>query len=273
MLKEVSDTARELIKFKAATTTIAKAKETASYFNLNPTVEDLEKFSFWTSVVHFEMRYRSLDYFIEKKYPKNILELSAGFSFRGLELCQKNKKIEYWDTDLPNIMNIKKSMLLDWGVTIPKNLHLQSLNATQSNQYPTFDSEVLIINEGLLMYFSFEEKRKILHHMHNMLSQHGGTWVTADIYINHNTNVVGSDSTGKWHKFFQRQQVYNNYFESFDQAAQFFNDCGFEIVEKYNPEFDKLSSVPSLFEHASPEQLEVLKTAGRVQETWQLKAK
>ncbi|MEF9478468.1 hypothetical protein OWR28_12860 [Chryseobacterium sp. 1B4] len=82
MLNKVTDTAKELITFKAATTTIPYAKEIAKYFSIdNPLNSD---FGFWASVLHFEMRYLSLDFFLEKSVSSAVLELSAGYSLRGL---------------------------------------------------------------------------------------------------------------------------------------------------------------------------------------------
>ena len=64
--------------------------------------------------------------------------------------------------------------------------------------------------------------------------------------------------------------MHANYFESFDQAEQFFYDQGFRVLEKYPPEFDKYSSLHKLLAAATGEQLELLKSRGKVQETWQL---
>src|SRR5205809_6143800 len=45
--------------------------------------------SFWGRTLHFESRYWSIDQLLEDSPIKNILELSAGFSFRGLHLAQQ----------------------------------------------------------------------------------------------------------------------------------------------------------------------------------------
>src|SRR6188474_1170314 len=49
---------------------------------------------------HFENRYRSLDHLLLQAGCPNVLEIGAGLSFRGLELC-RTSPIYYLDTDLP----------------------------------------------------------------------------------------------------------------------------------------------------------------------------
>src|SRR5690606_41230612 len=63
----------------------------------------------WASVLHFEMRYRSLDYFLEKTAAPTVLELSTGFSLRGLDYARKHPDASYIDTDLPAIISQKRS--------------------------------------------------------------------------------------------------------------------------------------------------------------------
>ncbi|QIY89484.1 class I SAM-dependent methyltransferase [Chryseobacterium gallinarum] len=273
MLEKVTDTAKALMAFKAETDTIPYAKKIADYFNIDTPAALREDFGFQASVLHFEMRSRSLDYFLEKTSAPTVLELSAGFSLRGLEYAHHNINTTYLDTDLNSIITAKTGMLENMGETVPSNLQFLDLDALDEKSFPAVSSEVLIINEGLLMYFNRESQRRILRNIHSLLNKNGGTWVTADIYLKHETHTLGSDRDKKWNTFFKKNNVHENYFESFGQAEQFFNDNGFRIIEKYEPEFEKLSSLPKLLETGTPKQLELLKSKGRIQETWRLAMK
>lgn len=273
MLKKVTDTARELMAFKAETSTIPFAEEVAHYFKIETDPALKKTFGFWASVLHFEMRSRSLDYFLELNQCPHVVELSAGFSFRGLAYKKKNPQVTYYDTDLEEIMMAKSKIITDLSVAVPQNLKSQPLNVLNLREFPAILGEVLLLNEGLLLYFNTNDQRAILRNLHHFLSERGGSWVTADIYIKHDTTVIGSDQDKKWDKFFDKNKVQQNYFESFDQAAQFFYDNGFEIVQKYTPEFDKLSSLPQLLAHASTEQLDMLRNKGSIQQTWQVKTR
>lgn len=271
MLNKVTDTAKELITFKAATTTIPYAKEIAKYFSIdNPLNSD---FGFWASVLHFEMRYLSLDFFLEKSFSSAVLELSAGYSLRSLEYTSKNPDKIYFDTDLRKVMIEKKEMLKRLNISVPGNLKVQEFDVLNSGSILTKDQDLLIINEGLLMYFDREKQSQILKNIHSILQENGGTWVTADIYLKHETGSVGSDKDKKWERFFKSNNVMENYFDSFDQAEQFFYDNGFIIANKYEPEFEKFSSLPNLLNSASPQQLEALRSKGNIQQTWQLKTR
>lgn len=273
MLQKVTDTAKELIRFKSQAETILFAKETADYFNIQASEDVLESFGFWASVVHFEMRYRSLNYFLEKADSDSVLELSSGFSFRSFEYCLQHSDKVYVDTDLKLIIEEKKKILKHFNKAIPENLHFHELDVLDISSYPAIKGNVDVFNEGLLLYFNREGQKQILKNISTLLKKNNGTWTTADIYLQHETDAVGSDQDKKWNKFFEKAEVKKNMFSSFDEAEQFFYDNGFVVTEKYNPEFEKLSSLPKLFQYGTQEQLEKLKNKGRVQETWQLTLK
>ena len=66
--------------------------------------------AFWSGVAHFESRYWSIDLLLSEVDAKNILEISSGFSFRGLRAVQENS-VHYIDTDLPGIIEVKRIYL------------------------------------------------------------------------------------------------------------------------------------------------------------------
>ncbi|TYP96560.1 hypothetical protein BC792_10551 [Sphingobacterium allocomposti] len=270
MLAHVTDTARELMIFKAQTTTIPYAREVAEHFKLAAPEGALKDFGFWASVVHFEMRFRSIEHFIEKSSVPNILELSSGYAFRGLQHCLRRPDIVYIDSDLFPVVAEKSRMLQTWGIPLPPNLHLKRIDATMAETYPALSSPVSVVNEGLLMYFDNEGKARIMNNIRAILQEHGGSWTTSDIYVRHDTDTVGSDRDKKWGTFFQKNKVNQNYFASFEAAEQFFYDNGFTVRDRYEPEFEKLSSVPMLFQYGDEAQLQALRERGRIQETWQL---
>ncbi|WP_313092536.1 hypothetical protein [Chryseobacterium flavum] len=273
MLEKVTDTARELLLFKSETTTIPYAKEVANYFGICVPQELRSDFGFWASVLHFEMRYLSLDFFLEKNDSPAVLELSSGFSLRGLEYVRKNPGKMYFDTDLQSIINVKMDILQHLDTPLPNTLKFQELDVFKLDNNRIEECELLIVNEGLLMYYTKTEQCRILKNIYSVLEKNGGTWVTADVYIKHETGEVGSDKDKKWERFFKSKNVNENYFDSFDQAEQFFYDNGFIIEDKYEPQFEKFSSLPSLFGVASAEQIEVLRNKGNVQQTWKLKVR
>ncbi|MEF9478469.1 hypothetical protein OWR28_12865 [Chryseobacterium sp. 1B4] len=90
-------------------------------------------------------------------------------------------------------MNEKMEMLKRLNIPVPGNLKFQEFDVLNPGSILTKDQDLLIINEGLLMYFDREKQSQILKNIHSVLQENGGTWVTADIYLKHETGSVGSD--------------------------------------------------------------------------------
>ncbi|MFX1324609.1 MAG: hypothetical protein ACFE8N_06620, partial [Promethearchaeota archaeon] len=132
--ESISTSAKSLLLTKALTT-IPFAKEAAELIwgkeSIQLTQEKLSSIGFITRLLHFEKRYLSIDRALFELGIKNIIELSSGFSFRGLSMC-KDPDIFYIDTDLPEIIDNKKKILLELTKSICnypiENLCLQSLN-------------------------------------------------------------------------------------------------------------------------------------------------
>src|SRR4026208_2436314 len=59
---------------------------------------------------HFEQRYRSIDQAVEIVGHRNIVEIGAGLSFRGLAMAQA-PGIHYLDTDLPELQAVKADLV------------------------------------------------------------------------------------------------------------------------------------------------------------------
>src|SRR4051812_34896058 len=105
----ISPSAKSLLLIKGYTN-IPFAKQTAELIKYpekyNPDFAKRD-ITFWARTLHFEKRYWSIDHLLTDLAIKNILELSSGFSFRGLETA-KRKGFHYIDTDLPNVIEMKR---------------------------------------------------------------------------------------------------------------------------------------------------------------------
>ncbi|RNL84283.1 hypothetical protein ED312_13965 [Sinomicrobium pectinilyticum] len=276
--KSISPSAKALMQFKAHTQ-IPFAKQTVKVLlNEDENTGALNKdFGFWASVVHFENRYYSVNELALEIPATNILELSSGFNYRGLEFTNSKPDIHYIDTDLPDIISYKKQIVSSFEKTHSTGrLDYEALNALDKKQFQAivdrFNNRPLtIINEGLLVYLSKKEKSKLCRIIRTHLEKQQGYWITADIYLNHNPGRIGSDKGKKWDRFFSKQNVTNQMFESFEEAEEFFFNNGFVLDKEYIPDYSKLSASEKLLQVASPEQLDKLGKSGKVQATWRLK--
>ncbi|MGN6568915.1 MAG: hypothetical protein ACTHJ0_13225, partial [Flavipsychrobacter sp.] len=95
----ISPSAKALLLLKGHTD-IPFARQAAELISRPEKYEpdfDKKDFGFWARVLHFEMRYQSINNLLADLQVKNILELSSGFSFRSLQTAVEND-VYYIDT-------------------------------------------------------------------------------------------------------------------------------------------------------------------------------
>lgn len=274
----ISPTAKSLLLLKGVTA-IPYAKEAAQLmlaplpYQMNTDSKDL---SFWLRVVHFEDRYWSINQLLDELPAKNVLELSSGFSFRGLETV-KQPGYHYIDTDLPEVIALKKEFVAALEKQPPAGvLEVLPLNALDEaqfmetvNRFP--EDPLVIVNEGLLMYLDDTEKEKLCNIIRRVLQQRRGYWITADIYVKRDaaTNEIKRDE--QWKAFYAQHQIHEKMFDSFEAAEIFFRKMGFEIEKVAARDHARLTGLPHVVENATEEQLHKMRAAGRIRATWRLK--
>jgi O-methyltransferase involved in polyketide biosynthesis len=274
----ISPSARSLMLLKGHTN-IPFARQTAELL-VSPDryIPDFHKkdLTVWARVLHFENRYRSIDQLLEDLSITNILELSSGFSFRGLEITGR-RKVHYIDTDLPEVIATKKEFIteLNKNASLKGNLELVSLNVLDADQFHEIvsrfpDGEIIVVNEGLLMYLDMEEKEKLCRTIHSILSEHGGCWITADIYIKNQLERLDLKIDNRTKDFFIKHNIEDNKFGSFEEAEKFFNRMGFNVEKKANVQGSQLSSMKYFLKSITLKQLFKLRKGGKMQETWRL---
>lgn len=235
--------------------------------------------TFWMRVLHFEHRYRTIDQLLAGLNIHNILELSSGFSFRGLAAIQDNDTY-YIDTDLPDLIHTKQDFIasLQDKNTRPKGtLEVLPLNAVDGAQFEAITAllppgPVAIVNEGLLMYLGIEEKKQLCGNIRAALLQRGGYWITADIYIKTGQRAPALKMNDQLQTFLEQHRVEDNMFESFEEAEAFFKGEGLIIDKEAEPEYVQSGVLKYLMASATEEQLADMGKAGKIQTTWRLKA-
>jgi len=164
----ISPSAKSILLMKGHTN-IPFARQTAELlcypekYNPDFNKKDL---TFWARTLHFENRYWSIDQLLADLPFKNIIELSSGFSFRCLATV-KQKGFYYIDTDLQDVIATKKDFIAAFSNDTFKfdgKLELLPLNALDDKQFHEIvnhfpDGEIVIVNEGLLMYLNINEKK------------------------------------------------------------------------------------------------------------------
>ena len=276
----VSPSAKTLLMMKGYTT-IPFAREAATLISApekyepRPEEKDLV---FWIRTSHFESRYQSVNQLMQEIDSKNVLELSSGFSFRGLALTQ-HQNVHYIDTDLPELIEQKKEMTKQLLAGLSTNsgqletLPLNALNEAEFEQIVArFDQGPLtIVNEGLLMYLNIREKEQLCRIIHKILKERGGYWITADIYRKDLPGEMKVRIDDKLQQFLDAHNVEENKFDSFEAAEAFFKHAGFVVDKEAEPDYQSMSSFPYLLKNIPPEHRDKMKQMSKIQATWRLK--
>ncbi|GAB3583632.1 class I SAM-dependent methyltransferase [Hymenobacter daeguensis] len=275
----ISLSAKSLLLLKGYTN-IPYARETAALMQ-GPEVFDLDfgttDFWFWMRVAHFELRYWSIDQLLQQAGNKNVLELSSGYSFRGLALCVNNSAIHYIDTDLPEVVATKRDIMTRLQLPPSPGFELLPLNAVDE---PAFRSVVQqfgagalsIVNEGLLMYLNLEEKKRLCQTIHSVLRERGGCWITADVYVKRPAEVRAQlpQSAGE-RRFFEQHHIEENKFDSYEAARAFFAGQGLEVVAEAVPDYQRLTVLPQLRQAVPEEARNRKEPPPKLQATWMLR--
>lgn len=277
----ISPTAKLLLLSKGYTD-IPFAKETAELisrpdvYTLQPETIDITAAM---RMVHFELRYKSIDQLLAGLDIHNILELSSGFSFRGLSAVQ-HQPVTYIDTDLPELIATKQQMAaeLQKGQHTEGKLEIMPLNALDEaafiaivNKFPP--GELAIVNEGLLMYLDLEEKKKLCSIIRNVLKERGGYWITADVYVKMRDSYPQMAANDDLEKYLEQHKVEEKKFDSFEQAETFFNEQGFVVDKEAEEDYMAMGSIKYVIANLTPEQLANPGKPPRIQATWRLKLK
>jgi O-methyltransferase involved in polyketide biosynthesis len=186
---------------------------------------------------HFENRYRSLDRLLAQAACPNVLEIGSGLSFRGLELARTTSTF-YVDTDLPNIVELKNELVAKLQLEpLLGSLRVQALNALDSCAFALAVADmppgpVAIANEGLLVYLDDREKARLAENVRTALLSRGGTWLTADVYVQNPGGSAPTVGYGRSRQFLDQHRVEQNKFADWSAAERFFTKHGFNIVSK-----------------------------------------
>lgn len=277
----ISPSAKWMVLLKGHTS-IPYAREVAELLEYPAKyVPDFKKkdFTFWASTLGLERRYWSINELLNDLKTKNILELSSGYSFRCLEYTQQ-KGLHYIDTDLPDVIAAKNRIIFSLRKEISYingKLELLPLNALDRNSFLEIIShfphgEIAIVSEGLLTYFTNQEKEKLCTIIHDILMERGGYWITADIGLKNKEAKLGLNFNDEIKRFNERHDTEGNSFENFEEAKMFFKNMGFVIDKSAAVKYSQMSSFKYFRRSLTIKHLFKMRNRGQIFATWRLKA-
>jgi hypothetical protein len=186
----------------------------------------------------FEIRYKAINYGLKKRGISNVMELACGLSPRGLEVVAAGGA--YVGTDLPGMFAESSPVILAIAsrMGIPmENLHLQPANVLQEKELEDAgihfgDKAFAVCNEGLLPYFTMEEKATMAQNLRNLLKNGRGCWITTDfVYKEIQEKLFTALGPGVEKAVQNVKQIVSNDFIDKAVALKFYNDLGFVVEE------------------------------------------
>ncbi len=188
-----------------------------------------------------EGRYYSLNDALFKINNAFIVELASGLSPRSLEFLNK-KDIFYVETELAGLINLKEKILNE--IIIQKKLNAKNLFFLKINPLDKKDMDkigklylekgqnkrLLIVHEGLLMYFNKDEKKVFRDNLGYLFKKYSkkGLWLTSDFsrIKMKKDEVLGVENIrDKISKVTNREF---DYFDSEEETKKFLEEGNFE---------------------------------------------
>jgi O-methyltransferase involved in polyketide biosynthesis len=229
-----------------------------------------------------EARYKCMVEGIRRSGVQQVLELASGFSFRGDALNQ-SASLRYLETDLAEMhetrLHLRDALRRDGVLSVQPRVVFAPLNAVEPDgallaRHLLAEEPVAVVHEGLLQYFSLDEKRQVALQIAALLRRHGGVWLTPDF------EVRGGVATQHWtHPHFLRvhlaiarttqRNLRDAAFTSEEEVRRFLSELGLQATPRAQIDGSfTLSSASRV--GTTPAQLELLRQDRRL---WEIRLK
>lgn len=209
--------------------------------------------------IYQEIRYKSLNDFIENGNYTNVIDLGCGVSPRFLYTAQK--KINYVGVELEdvvNVLNIYAPNFLNDDSRKYVNFAVADVSSKKEmfDAAKNLDGKICIVEEDLWMYLPREKQKAMLENIRDILKKHGGCFVTSDlvageIFMTADKTIYGDEDAMIIAK--ETQKVYENIskilfgdtmFNSTDEAVKFIESAGLKV--EMRPLFTKTPDIRSI---------------------------
>ena len=212
--------------------------------------------------VYQEIKYSSLNNFIESEGYTTIMDLGCGVSPRGIYMVRKG--LNYYGIELEAVTRVLEEytpMFLNDNEE--KLIHFATADVTDREamlkSVENAPGKICIISENLSLYLSIERQKAMLENIREILKIHGGCFVTSDhlsdvIFFESASAIYGKktaesilDESIKIYENTSEMDFYDTYFDTSKEAMDFIKAQGFNV--EVRPLFTKpqdLYSIKSL---------------------------
>ena len=209
--------------------------------------------------IYQEIRYASLNDFIESEHYTNVVDLGCGVSPRCMYTAARG--INYVGTDLKDVVNILEVYAPNFiSQDNRKYVSFRVADAASKKEMldasKGLDGQICIVEEGLLMYLSHDRQKAMLENIRDMLKKNGGCFVTSDfvageVFMSINRTIYGDEDALTIGK--ETQKLYENLseiifndtmFKSQEEAVKFIESAGLKV--EMRPLFQSAPDIRSI---------------------------
>lgn len=137
-----------------------------------------------------ELRYKSSEKIISQMAEKfgeiQVVELASGFTPHGMSMTMRRPEVKKWiDNDFEASLSIKQNVVNNIAGGMPieyvPGSVLEQTTWDKIESRLDQDLPVVVFCEGLMMYFTKEDRQKFYNHIHQIIGKHGGAFFHEDI--------------------------------------------------------------------------------------------
>lgn len=144
----------------------------------------------FNSGLYLQLRHDAMSRALQAYAGCAVLELAGGFGTRGV--LESPQREAYIETDLASLIAVKSEVVKKLlAENVRANHYFRAVNVTRADDMRSIGEFVrslrlsrplVIIHEGLLMYFSADEQRAVRDSIAQLMAKHepGGVWLTSD---------------------------------------------------------------------------------------------
>lgn len=182
---------------------------------------------------------KEIDKQIKKYKPKQVIELASGYSLRGYYLTKKNKNLIWIDTDLSQVIERKKKIMMKNSLSFPENYHLISHDIFQNNLYEKTNKYLnkkkptLIIAEGLISYLNEKEFELLIKNISLFFTKSKGSFLSHEKPIGKNKQITSGSIGSLLRKYITlvTKRKSQRHFNSEKELIDYFRKKGFSKVK------------------------------------------
>jgi O-methyltransferase involved in polyketide biosynthesis len=187
-----------------------------------------------------EARYKSIAAWLRGSGLRQVLELGAGLSPRGMALTA-DPHLTYIETDRREVADVKRELLnsiVRRRRVLPRdNLRVMAADALEPADLHAAARKfrprepLAIVHEGLLPFLSSGETERVARNIHALLGEFGGAWVTPDFTLKGDEAAAA----GRERSFqiimaeASDRTIYNNAFDSMEHLRDYYRALGFQV--------------------------------------------